>query len=293
MANKFIISVDNCADYMKSFMDANGMYYIPLKRVLGDKEFAEIYDSEAEFEAPYNDLKKGLRPTTSQINPDEFVAYFNKILAKEPAGDIIHVSLSSALSGTHNSAVNASEQINKTLNGRKIYAFDSLTVACGIQMLVDKLLELRSTTSADKAIEAITKIRDNTQLFFLVDDLFNLKRGGRLSATKAILGAILGVRPILTVNSKGNVKVESTVRGLGKAMEYLLAQIEKHHGKTDKFYITRSTKSDTYTKFREMLCAKYPNAVVKESLVGPIIGTHVGSGTVGIFFEGDPRLNID
>ena len=294
---KFIVSVDNTADYFKSFMDANGIYYLPLKRIMGGNEYIDFFDTAGEFEAFYDEIKKGAKPTTSQINPDEFIKHFNAILAKEKTGDIVHISLSSGLSGSHNSAVMAANEINPTLKGRKIYAFDSLTVSGAIQMQVDKFLALRDTTTAESAIEIVTKIRDNQHLFFLVDDLFHLKRGGRISAGKAIIGSLLGIKPVIIMNLYGKLAIIDRVRGLKKALEYFENilndyAVEKGHdfaGETLSLFC--STKGEFYEMMRDMILRKYPKAVLKENLLGSVIGSHVGCGAVAISFTGKPRLD--
>jgi DegV family protein with EDD domain len=185
---KYTISTDNAVDFYKSFLEEKNIYHIPLKRISEGKEYAEFYDSVEEYEKFYENQKKGVLSSTSQINPDEFIEHFNNILEKEKTGDIIHVSMSGALSGTFSSAVSAANELNKTLKGRKIYAFDSLGVCPGMQLQINKLMELNGKVTAEKAIAEITQVRDNTHTFFLVDDLFHLKRGGRVSAAKEIIG---------------------------------------------------------------------------------------------------------
>ena len=271
-------------------MDKNGIYYIPLKRIMNGQEFAEIYDSTEEFDALYNDIARGLLPTTSQINPDEFVAHFTKILEKEKEGDIIHISLSSGLSGSHNSAVIAAEIINKTIKDRKIYAFDSLGATGTQMMLIDKFMELRGQTSTEDAIKQVEEIRANQQIFFLVDDLFHLKRGGRLSVTKAIFGTLLGVKPILILNNEGKIVIENTIRSNTKAVKYLLDMLKTHHYKDGTtVYIMRSTENNNYSLLKKLIIEKYPDIPKKEAIVGPIIGAHLGCGVAAVIFQGDKR----
>ena len=291
MANKFIISTDNCADIFKSEMQKNGIYFLPLKRILGDKEFAEIYDSSKEFDNFYEEIKKGALPSTSQINPDEFITHFNGILEKEKEGDIIQISLSSSISGTHASAVAAANELNPTLKGRKIYAFDSLSAACGQRMQIDKFMELCANTEAEKAIKIVGDIRDNQHLLFMVDDLFHLKRGGRVSAAKAVVGSLLGVKPILTFNRQGKLAVIDKTRG-AKASAWFLSAIEKYATSPNEIYMIRTTQSETFNQIAKGLSDKYPKAKIVEGRVGPIIGTHVGSGALGICFQGKPRLDV-
>jgi len=297
MTNKFIISTDNCADYFKSDMQKLGIYFLPLKRILGDKEFAEIYDSHKEFDAFYEEIKKGALPSTSQLNPNELITHFKEILAKDKEGDIIHISLSSGVSGSHASAQAAANELNPTLKGRKIYAFDSLTCTGAQMMLIDKFLELRPNTAAEKAVKIMEEIRDNQHLFFMADDLFHLKRGGRVGAAKAVIGSLLGVKPILVFNKHGKLAVIDKTRG-GKAAAWYLNAIAKYAASPNEDFAgktiqaIRTSQSETYTHILGALKEKYPKAIIKESRVGPIIGSHVGSGAFGFCFIGKPRLDV-
>ena len=295
MANQYIISTDNCADYMKSAMEKNGIYYIPLKRLQGEKVFAEVFDSEKESYAVYDDVKKGVLSTTSQINPNEFEEHFKKILAKEKTGDIIHISLSSGLSGSHNSCVIAAQELNKTLKGRKIHAFDSLTCSGGQMMLVDKFLELRANTNAEKAIETVTAMRDNQVLYFVVDDLHHLKRGGRLSAAKAVIGTILGIKPVVVINKIGKLTLFAKTKGGKRTIEYFMEKMEKDAPEGCADYANmpiitiHTTPNDLHTQLFNTIKQKYPKANLKSTIVGPIIGTHVGCGGVGVIFISKTR----
>jgi DegV family protein with EDD domain len=296
MANKFIISTDNCADYMKSAMDNNGIYCIPLKRLQAGKEYAEVFDSEREFYNVYDEVKKGILSTTSQINPDEFETHFKKILEREKSGDIVHISLSSALSGSHNSCVIAAEEMNKTLKGRKIYAFDSLSAAGGQMFIVDKFVELRNAnTDAEKAVETVAAVRETENLFFIVDDLHHLKRGGRVSAAKAFIGTLLGIKPVLVINKIGKLGVVDKTKGGRKAVEFFMDTLAKRAPEPNFDYadkqliVIHTTPSEVESQLCEAIKAKYPRAKLKRGIVGPIIGTHAGCGAVGLVFAGCGR----
>jgi len=279
-------------------MERENIYHIPLKRIVGEKELAEFYNSDEEFDKLYADMKKGELSTTSQINPEEFVEHFKKIIAKEKEGDIIQVSMSGGMSGTHTSAVIAANQLNPTLVGRQIYAFDSLSVSGGMQILLDKLMELNGKKSAAEALEVIEKMRENLQVFFMVDDLFHLKRGGRVSGVKAVIGTILGIKPILVINKQGKLAVIGKIKGARNAANYFTAKPGEYGITPDFDYagqtivIERTNKSEHYEVFRQDIKAKYPKANIKEVILGPIIGSHVGCGAVGVLFVGKPRLDV-
>jgi len=287
---KFTISTDSCADYFKSYMEKNKIYCIPLKRISGGVEYAEIYDLEAELDAFYQDMRNGTMSSTAQINPEEFTQHFKEILAKED-GDIVYVALSSGVSGTYNSAVLAANQLNPTLDGRKIYVIDSLIGTGGQMMLVEKLKSMRDTTPTAEAVEITTNMRDRLHVLFLVDDLQQLKRGGRLSGAKAMIATVLGIKPILTLDKFGKIEIDSKVRGTAKALEHLLAIIEKRGYDGQDIYIERTSKSELYDQLEQRIEQKYSKDKVHKVILGPVIGAHVGCGTVAIVFQGVKRVD--
>jgi DegV family protein with EDD domain len=294
---KFIISTDNVADYQKSYMEQKGIYYTSLKRIQEGTEHIDVFDSLDEYEKFYEGIKKGALPSTSQINPDEFVTHFKKILEREKTGDIIHVSISGGLSGTQASAATAAAELNPTLSGRKIYAFDSLSVSGGMQFPIDKLLELQGkNVSAEEAVKEIEKIRTGVQIFFMVDDLHHLKRGGRLSASKAFIGSILGIKPIIIVNNVGKLVAFDKAHGTKKGGEYLVESLAKyaktpnHDYAGETIFVARTTACELYDTLLKNVTAKYPKANVKTVNIGSIVGAHIGGNASGVLFVGAPRI---
>jgi len=296
---KFIISTDSCADYLNSFYGQNNVYCIIMKRIENGKEIGEIFKSEEEHAKFYENIKKGALPSTTQLNSYEVQDYFENILQKESQGDIIHIPLSSGLSGTCENAKAAANEINKTLTGRKIYVVDSLLASGGMAMLVDLLIEMRDAgVDAVEAVKRVEQTRDHQQTWFIQSDLFHLKRGGRISGFKAAIGTLLGVKPIITVSKAGRLQIENTMKGGKKAIQYVLSKAEQFGEKArpdfakGKLYLFRSSKSELYDELKKAIIEKYPQAQIREYLIGPIIGTHVGCGTAALIFEGAPRLDI-
>lgn len=297
MAN-FIISTDSCVDHFKSYLSEKNVHYIILKRITNSIETEEMYDSETEFEAFYNDIKKGALPRTSQLNLFELQEYFASIM-QGGKGDLIHLPLSGGLSGTCENAKLAAEAVNKTLEGRKIHVIDSLSASRGMAYLVDRLIEMRDQgMKTEEAVEKIQYIRDHMQIWVIVGNLFHLKRGGRLSAIKAAVGTLIKVKPIMIINNKGKLVVENTVKGNKKSIAYLMEKLQKLgvEAKTDFFekpiYLLHSCEKALAAELEAAIKEKYPQAKVNFGLVGPIIGTHLGDGSVAIAFEGEKTLGI-
>jgi len=295
----FIISADSTADYFISDLKEKNIYCLTMKYILDGKEFDTLYEGTEPLFEFYENLKTGALPTTTQLNEYEYVEHFEKILAENPSGDIVHITLSSGLSGTYESGVQAAEKMNKDLVGRKIYIVDSLLTSLSMQMLIDELLIMRDNgTDTIDAVEQTEKMRDRQQIWLIVNDLFHLKRGGRLSAFKATIGTLLKVKPIIIVNKKGKLVVESSAKGTKKAVKYVMDKMEQYGSnlmqdfKTQTVYIVHSTPNSTYDRLKEKIMKNYPSLKIKELMLGPIIGAHVGCDIAAVVFQSTERLDI-
>jgi len=297
--HKFIISTDSSADCFKSFLKENNVHCIVMKRILDGKEIGELYDSDAEFENFYVEIKNGAMPTTTQLNSYELHDYFENILKIEKEGDIIHIPLSSGLSGSCENAKVTAAEINKNLSNRKIYVIDSLHATAGMAMLIHRLIEMRNEgLETLAAIKKIENIRDHQQTWAIVSDLFHLKRGGRIGGVKAALGTLLNIKPIIIVAANGRLVIENKVKGDRKAVNYVLDKVKKlgDDARPDfldnPIYLFRTSGNERYDLLKQEIKQKYPDAKIKESIVGPIIGTHLGCGCALILFEGAKRLDF-
>ncbi|MCL1900851.1 MAG: DegV family protein [Firmicutes bacterium] len=298
---KFIVSTDSCADFFKSYLEKRNIYCITVKRILKGKKLGEIYDSAEEFDSFYTELKKGALPTTSEIGSYEMREFFEEILEKEKSGDIIHVALSSGLSPTCNNARIAANELNKNeLTDRKIYVVDSLVATGGMGQLVDNLVKMRDNeVETLEAIKKIEKMRDYQQTWVIVSDLHHLKRGGRISGFAAAMGSWMNVKPIIVMSKKGKLAIENKVKGDRKAVEYVLDKVREYGASArpdfsdNTVYFYYSSKNSIYDELRQTFMEIYPNVVLKESRIGPVIGTHVGSDCAAISFEGVKRLDIE
>ena len=294
---KFIISTDTCADMPRSWYEKNKIHYIPIKYILDGEEHAKCFDKEAEFDAFYDGIKNGALPTTAALNPFELKEYFENILKAEKTGDIIHVCLSSGLSVTHQNAVSAAAEINKDLKGRKVYVIDSLSATVVIGAQLEELVKLREQgVAAQAAVEAIETYRDNQQGWVIMSDLFHLKRGGRISPTKAAIGTMLNIRPVIHLSKIGKLGIENKERGNLKAIKYVISRMEKYAGPDfpkSTIWVARTSQSELYEQFLVAVRKAYPEMVIKTAVVGPVIGAHLGCGGVGVVWHGNPRLDIE
>jgi len=293
----FIVTSDSCADLFKSDYEKMQVPLIVVKRVLNGEEHSDVYDSEAELDTFYESLKTE-RPSTVAVNTQEFVEFFTKVLS-ETEGDIIHICLSSGLSLTYDNAIKALPELEKIAKGRKIHIIDSLLATYGEAILVEALVEMRDAGfSTEDALAKAIHLRDHTQGWVVVSDLYHLKRGGRISGAKAAIGTILGIKPVICASKYGKLAIENKAKGTKKAVSYLMEKLEELGDMANpdfldsSMYILRTTKTDTYDELKKEIQSKYPSVTLKEGIIGPVIGTHVGGEAVAIIFVGAPKLDI-
>ena len=304
MKTNFVISCDSCVDIFKSYLDKKNVHSITMKRVLNGNEISEHYNSTKEFDAFYEAMKKGALPTTVAINPSEMQQHFEEILKKdsqcESSQDIIHLPLSSGLSTTCDNAIKAAAELNKTLKNRKIHVIDTFGATLTMGYLCEELIELRDKgTSTKDAIKRIEELRDHMQIWIIMTDLFNLKRGGRISGVKATIGTLLKINPIIILNHIGKLAIENKMKGNKHAIDYVLAKMQKlgkdvnKNFDTSTVYVVRTSQSKLYEDTKAAVAKKYPNMKMKEGIVGPIIGSHLGCNSTIVIFEGAKRLEVE
>lgn len=286
----FIISTDSCCDAKKSELTQKDVFYIPMAYIIDDVEYRDNYDSEAEYKAFYDQLRAGKMPKTTQLNATETAEYFEDLLSKA-AGDIVHITLSSGLSTTCENAKIAAKEVEQKHPDRKVYIVDSKGATLGQMLLVDTAVELRKAgKSAQETAEYLNGLVERLQHFVIIKNLFFLRRGGRLSSTSALVGSLLGIRPIIAVNHMGELVVIGKERGQKKALNVLVNYyIREKAPNATTVYIAHSDDLETALELKEKLASA--GAVdVKIGYIGPVIGSHTGPGTVALMFEGKKRI---
>lgn len=286
----FTIVTDTSANLSAEYLRASGVAAIPYKYTYGGEEHicldTEKYDSE-EAEGFYAAIKGGTRVNTSQITPAEFQDVFEPELI---AGrDVLFISMSSGISGSYNSCVSAIAELKERYPERKIFAFDSLAASLGEGLFVIHAVRCREAgMSIDDTLAYLTEKRGRLYQVVLVEDLMHLHRGGRISAPKALLGTVLGIRPILKGDAAGHLVVRDKVRGRKKGISYLADKYAELVNRD-----IEQTVCIAYTDCREDAAdlGERIKGILKpkELLIRryePVTGAHIGPGTVALFFEG-------
>lgn len=233
-------------------------------------------------------------PTTSQVNVQEFVLFFEPLL--QQGKDILHISFSSGLSGAYQAACIAQQELLSRYPERKLLIVDSLGASSGYGLLVDAAADRRDCGDSVEAVyDWVLTHRLKVHHWFFSGDLTHYKRGGRISATSAALGGLLGICPLMNMNHEGKLIPRSKIRGKNHAIsamvEKMLEHAEGNSAYNQKCFLSHSACPEDAKKVVELVEASFPqrNGNVFVQSIGTVIGAHTGPGTVALFFFGDER----
>jgi DegV family protein with EDD domain len=262
--------------------------------IIDDVEYRDHYDSDQEYRDFYGVLRSGKMSKTTQLSPFETAEYFEKLI-KEEKGDIVHIALSGGLSNTAVNAQLAAKEVMEKYPDRKIYAIDSKAATQGQRYILDVARQLRDEgKSAQETAQYLEEVIERLHHFIFAKDLFHLKRGGRVSPAVAMVGSVLGIRPIIIINHKGQLVPFDKERGATKTLKYAVNAFKEYAKKdVSKAYIAHADDIETAQELKNMLLEENLVKEVKIGYIGPIIGTHTGPGTIGLVFEGEKRIKID
>ncbi len=285
----YVIFVDSACDISCDILNEWGVKYCSLSLVFNDdpKEYSDHEIPAAEF---YNKMRNGAQPKTSAANMGKFCDAFEAIVKE--GYDILYLGFSSGLSATCNFAREAAEEIMSQYEGSKITVIDSLCASAGYGLLVKLLVDKKNEGAT---IEEVADFAENTKLnichWFTVDDLKYLKAGGRISATTALLGGMLNIKPVMKMDNNGKLITVSKVRGTRAALKaiadlYVETALDKKDGVV---FISHGDCIDDANALADMLKENSGATVQITTYVGPVIGSHSGPGTLALFFLADER----
>ncbi len=274
------IVTDSTADIPADLRERLGIEMVPLKVLFGSEAFRDGVDMVAE--QFYDKLaSSGIFPTTSQPSPADFIQVYER-LAEEGADSIISIHLSSQMSGTYQSALVAKSMIDEKAD---IEVVDSRSASFGIGMLVVAAAEAaKQGKSKSEILERLASLRQSTALYFLVDTLEYLHKGGRIGKAAALFGSLLNIKPILSINDDGVVCSVDKVRGQKKAMNRIVELLQPGYaGKPIDLVMAYTTGRETAEQLCSLLQQHFDVKSVQYTHIGPVIGAHVGPGTVAAF----------
>ncbi|MED3792901.1 DegV family protein [Niallia alba] len=272
---KTAIVTDSTAYIPKDVREKYDIHMIPLTVILG----SEVYEEEKELTASefYEEIKTKELPTTSQPSIGKFVELFEKL--SENYDEVISIHLSSGISGTYQGAISAGDMVE----GINVFAFDT-EVSCMVQgfYAIEAAKLVRAGKTAAEIMPILDELKETSHAYFMVDDLSNLQRGGRLSSAQAIIGSLLQVKPLLHFKDKLIVPFEK-IRTKKRAMKRIV-ELLREATNGDSYYavIIHANREEEAKEWKAELEQEFPNIEFSLSYFGAVIGTHLGEGSMGL-----------
>ena len=288
---EYQIITDSTTDLSQEMVEQFGVQVIPLCYMMEGKTLHNIPGGgEMDEHTFYEKLRAGVISTTAQINAEEFIQQFTAVL--ETGKDILYLAFSSGLSGTYQSAVIAQQELKEKYPDRRIEVFDTLCASMGEGLFVYHASRLQQ--EGKDIDEVLSWLRENVLHlchWFTVDDLNHLKRGGRVSAATALVGTMLGIKPVLHVDDEGHLINVSMVRGRKQSLDALVQKMEETAIEPAKqtVFISHGDCLDDAEYVAEQVKSRMDVKDIRINFIGPVIGAHSGPGTVALFFLGSQR----
>lgn len=283
----YVIFTDTSANLPSAYLKERGINVIPFSYNFHGQELTCLDTESFDSETYYSDIRAGENVRTSQISPQLYIDAFTPWL--EQGKDILFVGMSSGISGSFNSSCIAASQLEESFPERKIRLVDTLAASLGEGILVMHAADLRDEgrTIEENYEFLLQRLRGVYQVVML-EDLMYLHRGGRISGAKAILGTVLGVRPILKGNSNGELIVISKARGRKASLSALFDKYVElvHEPEKQCVGIAYTDKREQAEALADMINKAKPPKELMLVCYEPVTGSHVGPGTVALFFEG-------
>lgn len=290
----YVISCCSTADLSKEHFEKIDVHYCCFHYEMDGVQYLDDLGQSMDFDVFYQRMTDGAMTKTSQINADEYEEYFTQFLSQ--GKDIIHLTLSSGISGTFNSANLAKALLEDKYPDRKIYVIDSLAASSGYGLLVDHLAAMRdSGATIDELAAWVEEHKLNLNHWFFSSDLTFFIRGGRISKAAGAVGTVLNICPLMNVDFEGRLIPRYKIRTKKKVIQAIVDKMaEQAEGGTDysgKCFISHSACEEDAKAVAALVEERFPNlnGRVLINSIGTTIGSHTGPGTVALFFWGQKR----
>lgn len=270
--------------------EALGLEVIKMPYILDDEIYYYDFGKNTDFKKLNNRMREGATPRTSALNPNDYVEYFEPVL--KAGEDILYVHFSDKMSGTFNYMKLAIDELKQKYPDRTIKTFDTKSICFGSGIQVMEAGRLKSLgLSDDQIIEKLEEFSKHSCMYFVVDSLTHLKRGGRVSSATAIVGGLLNIKPILKINDEGEIVKVGTGKGLKRAISSIVSEMKENVVDVEKqvVYVLDADNEALGEWMKNEIETQIPGAVVQRYPIGPVIGAHCGPGTVGVIYYGKKR----
>ena len=285
----FTIMTDTNSDLPDEFIEEHGVKMLPIPYTLdgiphNDGRWQEISDKDF-----YNALGNGSTAATALINPEVFIDVFTEYAKRGES--LLMLTLSSGLSGTYQNSIIALNDIKSIFPNCDIHVVDSTNAAGGAGLLNVLAVKKRAEGfSAGETAAWLEEKKHSCFSLFTVNDLMYLRRGGRLSGLSAVAGSIIGIKPLLNVAPDGTLTLKDKVRGRKASLSMLVSQMKRclnNSTDLDIVLISHSNCLEDAQSLADMVRAAVKVNEIKLVMMSPVIGAHVGPGTLALFYESD------
>lgn len=276
------IFTDSGCDLPKSYYEENDVVLLPLRVQLNNKEYEDVITIDSK--EIYDAIRQGAQPKTSQVSPELFLKHFEELAKNEEEG--IYIAFSSELSGTYSTAQMIRNQVLEQYPSLKLVIIDSKCASLGYGLVVEEAVRLRNIgVSLEDMASKMSAYAPQMEHLFTVEDLDYLAKGGRVSKASAFLGGLLSIKPILNVEDGKLIPIEKS-RGRKKALNRMLDLMQERGGSfTDKIVgISHSDDVAFANEVKASIQERFSPQAVQITMIGSAIGSHVGPGTIAIFF---------
>ena len=292
----YILSCCSPADLSKEHFEARDIHYICFHYFLDGVEHLDDLGQTVPFKQFYQAMRDGADTKTSQISITEYVEYFSVFLKE--GKDVVHVTLSSGISGTVNSARNAANVVMERFPGRKVYVVDSLGASSGYGLIMDGAADKRDEgMSAEELVHWLETNRLKLHHWFFSSDLTFFVKGGRISKTAGVFGGLLEICPLMNMDNEGHLRPRFKIRTKKRVIREIVKKMEENArdglNYDGKCYISMSDCLDDAKAVASLIEERFPklNGKVEINDIGNLIGSHTGPGTVALFFWGSERVD--
>lgn len=292
----YVLSCCTPADTNRAWAKAHRIATVPFHFQIGEEAYIDDFWTSMKPEEMYARMLEGEDSKTSQVSVGEYTEHFKAHL--DAGKDILHLTLSSGISGTINSALLAAEDLRELYPDRKIYVVDSLAASAGFGLLMHVLAEKRDEGMGIDELKAYAEThRLEVNHWFFTSDLTFFIKGGRVSKTAGFFGNLLNICPLLNVDFKGRLIPREKIRTKKKVINRTVEKMEElalnGHDYDGPCYISQSACLADASAVKDLIEERFPKLTGKVEIfpIGPTIGCHTGPGTVALFFLGSERVD--
>jgi DegV family protein with EDD domain len=292
--NEYVITCCSTADMTNEYFKARSIPYVCFHFHMDGETYPDDLGRSMPFSEFYEKISAGSQATTSQVNAQEFKEFFEPFLKE--GKDVLHVSLSSGISGAYNSACAARLELLAEYPSRRIKIVDSLGASSGYGLLIDMLADMRDSGAPYEQVhEWAEDNKLNIHHWFFSTNLSSYIKGGRISRTAGLVGTLLKICPLLNMDAAGRLIPRENIRSKKKVMQEIVEKMKRHaqggSAYSGKCFISNSACLEDAVTVAGMVEDAFPhlNGNVLINSVGTVIGSHTGPGTLALFFLGDKR----